>query len=65
MAQASITLPPAVEEEEEDHPSEFQAAKAPVVEDLAQGVVSVVALLAVGALVEAALGAHQGAMEED
>lgn len=49
---------------EEGHPSEFQAAKAPLVEDLAQGVVSVVALLAEGALVEAALGAHQAAMEE-
>jgi hypothetical protein len=45
------------EEEEEDHPSEFQAAKAPIVEDLAQGV-SVVAPLAVEALVGAVLGAH-------
>lgn len=49
--------------EEEGHPSEFRAAKAPLAEDLAQGG-SVVALLVVGALVEAALGAHQVAMED-
>lgn len=53
-----------MEEVEEDHPSEFQAPNAPLVEDLAQGVVSVVALLAEGALVVAALGAHRVAMEE-
>ena len=51
-------------EEEEDHPSEFRTAKAVLVEDIAQGG-SVVALLAVGALLEAALGAHQVSMEED
>lgn len=51
-------------EEEGDHLSEFQAAEAPLVEDLAQGG-SVVALLAVAALVEAALVAHREAMEED
>lgn len=46
----------------EDHPSEFPAAKAPMVEGLAQGG-SAVAPLAVGALEEVALGAHQVAME--
>lgn len=46
----------------EDHPSEFPAAKAPMVEGLAQGG-SAVAPLAVGALGEVALGAHQVAME--
>lgn len=48
---------------EEDHPSGFRAAKAPSVEDLAQGG-SVAALLVVGALVEAALEAPQVAMED-
>lgn len=47
---------------EEDHPSEFPAAKAPLVEDLAQGA-SAVAPSAVGALVEAAWWVHQVAME--
>lgn len=50
---------------EEEDPSKFRAAKAPMVEDIAQGAVSVVALLAVGALVEAALEAHRVAMEVD
>lgn len=45
-----------------DHPSEFPAPKAPLVEGTAQGG-SAVALLAVGALAEVALGAHQVAME--
>lgn len=45
-----------------DHPSEFPAPKAPMVEGIAQGG-SAVALLAVGALVEVALAAHQVAME--
>lgn len=62
---ASSTLPPAVEEEEEevvDHPSEFPAPKAPLVEGTAQGG-SAAAPLAVGALVAVALGAHQVVME--
>lgn len=46
----------------EDHPSEFPATKAPIVQGLAQGG-SAVAPLAVGALGEVALGAHQVAME--
>lgn len=46
----------------EDHPSEFPAPKAPMVEGLAQGG-SAVAPLAVGALEEVALGAHRVAME--
>lgn len=56
-APASNTLPPAVGEVEKA-PSEFRAAKAPLVEDIAQGEGSVAALSAVGALVEAASGAH-------
>lgn len=48
----------------EEDPSKFRAAKSPMVEDIAQGEVSVVALLAVGALVEA-FCAHQVAMEEE
>ena len=51
-------------EEEEDQPSGFQAAKALLVEDLAQED-AVVVLSVVGALVVATLGvAHQVAMEE-
>lgn len=46
----------------EDHPLEFPAAKAPMVEGLAQGG-SAVALLAEEALVEVALVVHQVAME--
>lgn len=52
-------------EEEKGHPTEFRAAEAPKGEDLAQGAEGlVVALLAVGALEEAALGAPREAMEE-
>lgn len=46
-------------EEEEDHPSEFRAAKALL------GEASVGALLAVGAQAEVALGAPPVATEED
>lgn len=52
------------EEAAEEDPSGFRAAEAPMVEDTAQGAVSVVALLAVGALAEA-FCAHPAAMEEE
>lgn len=58
----SSNPPPEAEEGEEAQPSECPAPKAPTVEGIAQGG-SAVALLAVGALVEVALGAHRVAME--